>query len=95
MADCRVTCIVKPNKMSPHEHITHLGNPANNWMWTREQVIKSIDEKTNTFYVLDPVSGNRANIGVVRVAGKIPHVRTYADGKWDNNLLSLDQCPLK
>lgn len=95
MADAQVTCITKPLPQSPHEHITHLGNPAGNWMWTREKVIESIDAKTNTFYVLDPANGNRANVGVVRESGKAPYLRTYADGQWNNNLLSLNQCPLK
>lgn len=95
MADAQVTCIVKPNAQSSHEHITHLGNPAGDWMWPREQVIRSIDEKSNTFYVLDPTSGKRADIGVVREAGKAPYLRTYADGRWDNNLLSLNQCPIR
>ena len=58
------------------------------------QVIASIDAKTNTFYVLDPANGKRADIGVVRESGKAPYVRTYADGQWNNNLLSLNQCPL-
>lgn len=95
MADVQVTCITKPNSQSLHEHITHLGNPraaGGGWIWTREQVIATIDAKTNTFYVLDPVSGKRANIGVVREAGKAPYVKTYADGHWSNNLLSLNQC---
>ncbi|MNF39189.1 hypothetical protein D3C84_201560 [compost metagenome] len=95
MTDVQVTCITKPNAQSPHEHITHLGNPAGNWKWTREQVIQSIEAKTNTFYVRDPANGQRADIGVVREAGKAPYVRTYADGRWNNNLLSLNQCPLK
>lgn len=96
MADAQVACISKPHPESPHEHITHLGNPTATtpWVWTREQVIASIDAKTNTFYVLDPVSGKRGDIGVVREAGKIPYLHTYADGKWTNNLLSLNQCPL-
>lgn len=93
MADVRVTCIRKPHPMSPHEHITHLGNPPN-WEWTREQVIASIDAGTNTFYVLDPRTGKRSNVAVVRTAGKAPYVRTHADGDWNNNLLSLDQCSL-
>lgn len=94
MADAQVTCIKKPHPQSPHEHITHLGNPGGKWMWPREDVIKSIDEGTNTFYVLDPMNGKRANIGVVRESGKAPYLRTYADGDWNNNLLSLNQCPL-
>jgi len=91
--DCQVTCIIKPNAQSTHEHISHLGNPRANWVWTREKVIQSIESKTNTFYVLDSISGKRADIGVVRENGKDPYLRTYADGKWNNNLLSLDQCP--
>lgn len=39
MADVRVTRITKPDRNSPHEHITDLGNLAANWKWTREQVI--------------------------------------------------------
>jgi hypothetical protein len=27
MADVRVTCITKPNPLSTHEHITHIGGP--------------------------------------------------------------------
>jgi len=95
MADAQVTCIVKPNTRSQHEYITHVGNPAGNWMWPREQVIQSIDNKTNSFFVLDPANGRRADIGVVRESGKAPYLRTYADGQWNNNLLSLNQCPLK
>lgn len=95
MSDAQVTCIRKPQPQSSHEHITHLGNPARDWMWTREDLIASIDAKQNTFFVLDPASGKRANIGVVRENGKAAYVRTYADGDWNNNLLSLNQCPLK
>ncbi len=91
MADAQVTCITKPDRFSPHEHITHLGGAT--WKWTREQVIASIEDKTNTFYVLDPFTGKRSNVGVVRRPGMAPFVQTHADGDWNNNLLSLDQCP--
>ena len=95
MADVKVTCIRKPHPQSPHEHITHLGNPSSaggGWIWTREQVIRSIDEHTNTFYVLDPKTNRRADIAVVRTAGHPPYVRTHADGVWTDNLLALNQC---
>lgn len=95
MADVQVTCIIKPTPNSPHEHITHLGNPAGNWVWTREQVIQSIDTKTNSFYVADPVTKKRADIGLVRETGKLPYLRTHADGSWNNNLVSLNQCPFR
>jgi hypothetical protein len=87
VADCRVTCINKANRQSIHESITHLG--GNGWKLTRQQVIDRIDGHTDTFYTL--VNGKRANVGVVRHR---PHdyVQTYADGQWNNNLLSLPEC---
>jgi hypothetical protein len=94
MADVQVSCITKPHPQSPHEHITHLGNPAVGWKWTREDVIASIDANTNTFFVIDSRSGKRADVGVVRPAGRAPYLRTYADGDWNDNLLSLNQCPV-
>jgi hypothetical protein len=94
MVDVRITCITKPHPQSSHEHITHVGNPAANWRWTREQVIASIDAGDNTFFVIDPGNGKRSNVGVVRPVGRAPYLRTYADGDWNDNLLSLNQCPL-
>ena len=94
MADVQVTCITKPHPQSPHEHITHLGNPQVGWKWTREDVIRSIDAGTNTFFVVDPYNRKRSEVGVVRPAGRAPYVRTHADGDWNDNLLSLNQCVL-
>lgn len=95
MADCQITCITKPNVNSAHEHITHVGNSG--WSMKRltvEQVIRDIHSKTNTFFVRDS-QGNRANVGVVDASGnRREHIRTYADGKWTDNLLSLGQCSL-
>lgn len=94
MADVQVTCITKPNPQSSHEHITHLGNPRAGWKWTREQVIASIEGKTNNFFVVDPNNGKRSIVGVVRPTGRPAYVRAHADGDWNDNLLSLNQCPL-
>ena len=60
-------------------------------MWTREQVIASIEANTNTFFVLDSIFRKRADIGVVRETGKLPYLRTYADGKWNNNFQAVRQ----
>jgi len=92
MKEFHVTCINKPNRESTHEHITHIGNVAGGWKITRESAIQRIDAKKESFYTLDPASGSRAYIGVVRESGKAPYLRTHADGKWNNNLLSLAEC---
>ena len=87
MADAQVTCINKQPRNDPYEGITHLGGAG--WHWTRQQVIDSINAKSNTFFTL--VNGNRGNIGVVNGING-PYLRTYADGKWNDNLLSLPEC---
>ncbi|MCB0124903.1 MAG: DUF3892 domain-containing protein [Caldilineaceae bacterium] len=87
MADVRVTCINKLPRNNPYEGITHLG--GYNWKWTRQDVIRSIQDKSNTFYTL--VNGNRGDIGVVNGPNG-PYLRTYADGAWNDNLLSLPEC---
>lgn len=87
MTDVIITCINKQNRSSQHEGITHLGNSTGKW--TRQQVISWIENKEHTFYTL--VNGNRGDIGVVNGQnGK--YLRTYADGKWNDNLLSLSEC---
>jgi len=87
MADVQVTCINKQPRNNTHEGITHLGGSG--WRWTRSQVIQSIEAKTNTSFTR--VGGNRAEIGVVNGPnGK--YMRTYADGKWNDNLLALPEC---
>ncbi len=87
MADVQVSCINKQPRNSTHEGISHLGGSG--WRWTRQQVIDSIKRKTNTFYTR--VGGKRADVGVNK-GRHAEYVQTYADGRWNNNLLSLPEC---
>lgn len=88
MADVRVTCINKVPRQNPHEGITHLGGTG--WRWTRQPVIDSINARTNTFYTLG--NQGRAEIGVVDgPSGQ--YLRTYANSRWNDNLLALPECP--
>jgi Protein of unknown function (DUF3892) len=82
----QVTCITKPNPTSPHEHITDLGGPT--WgPWATAVVVGKLNAKTDTFYVED----RQGDIAEVRVFRDV-YVRTVADDKWTDNLLTLDQC---
>lgn len=92
MADVQVTCTTKEGG-SGHEHITHVGGPGagTRWWWTTEAVIQSIEAKTNTFFTR--VNGVRAEIGVVTPERGRRYLRTYADGRWSDNLLALPACP--
>lgn len=92
MKEFEVNCINKLDRQSAHEHITHIGNTSANWRLTRESAIRRIDGGEERFYTVDKSSGRRAYIGVVRESGKHPYLRTYADEKWNNNLLALQEC---
>lgn len=87
MADVQVTCINKQPRDDTHEGITHLGGAG--WKWTRQQVMDSINDKSNTFFT--NVGGRRANVAV-RDGRNRPYLQTHADGQWNNNLLALDEC---
>jgi hypothetical protein len=52
-------------------------------------VIDSINNNTNKFHTL--VDGNRAYLKVVK-GQHGDYVQTYADGKWNDNLLALPEC---
>jgi hypothetical protein len=78
--------------MSAHEHITHIGN-SGQWRMSREEAIRRIDSKQEAFYTVDRSTGRKMYVGVVRGDGmKAPYLRTHADGKWNDNLLSLAEC---
>jgi hypothetical protein len=87
VADVRVRCVSKQPRLDPHHGITHLG--GENWNWTRQQVVASIEAGTNTFFTL--VGGARADVAVVNGPGG-KYVRTHADGEWNDNLLALPEC---
>ncbi len=59
---------------------------------TREEAIRRIDAKQEAFYTVDQSTGAKVYVGVVRKTGKNPYLRTYADGKWNDNLLALNDC---
>jgi hypothetical protein len=93
VADIRVTCINKPDRNSPHEHITHLGGPGGGgWKLARERVIANIEGNLDTFHVID-AAGHRSGVAVVNPGnGRAKYLRTHADGDWNNNLLALPEC---
>lgn len=87
MADVNITCIRKQPRNNPYEGITHLGNSQGHW--SREQVIGWIETGANSFYTV--ANGVRADIVVVQgESGK--YLRTVANGRYTDNLLSLPEC---
>lgn len=75
-----------------HEHITHLWwtNPVSGQAGdnTREQIVSWIEDKNGKAYVEDG-QGNRADVLVITPVHGAKYLRTYADGRWTDNLLAL------
>jgi hypothetical protein len=75
-----------------HEHIVRLWwiNPATSVTGdnTRAELVDWIENEGGKAYVEDG-AGNRADVGVVVPAYGAKYLRSYADGKWTNNLLAL------
>ncbi len=93
MTEHQVTCVNKPDRLSPHEHITHIGNIEGKWRITREAAINRIELKQTAFFTVERGTGRKIYIGVVRGDGnKAPYLRTHADGKWNDNLLAQAEC---
>lgn len=93
----RITCISKDGgyHLDFHEGITEFG-------WTNEEtramgktdragMVDFIQKQGGKAYVKDRL-GNVVNVGVVNPVQRTPYLRTYADGKWSDNLLALPEC---
>jgi hypothetical protein len=93
----RITCISKDSGYheNPHEAITQLS-------WVNEKTNESgkisridmynwIKEKGGQAYVMSP-GGSTSVVGTAMTSRGTKYVRTYSNGVWDDNLLSLPEC---
>lgn len=93
----RITCVSKPggNNLDPHEAISTLGwineETHATGISTRLEIYDFIKNKGGQAYVTD-LQGRRAYVGALENAFGTKYVRTYADGVWTDNLLSLPNC---
>jgi hypothetical protein len=94
MQEFEVNCVDVLTKY-PREHVTYIGNSNVGWRMAKETAIRRIEEKKEAYYTVDRTTGRRAYVGVIRSdTEKGPYLRTYADGKWNDNLLRQPDCPL-
>jgi hypothetical protein len=94
MADYRIDCVNKPNRSSPHEHITHVAGPdpngARRWKDSVPNVVRFIQNRQHRFYTQEGDAS--AWVGVRTSAAGNKFLQTYANGVWKDNLLALPEC---
>ena len=96
----KVTCINKDNgnHMNPHERITHMNwiNESTNSTGrnTLDEMVAFIEKEGNHAVYVKDNRGNVAYAGVVTPTEtwRKKYIRTYADGYFNDNLLSLPEC---
>jgi hypothetical protein len=84
---------IRLSEGTTHEHVVHLWwtNPANSETGdnTKAAIVGWIDNQNGAAYVQEPGT-TPADVGTVDPGnGRARYLRTYADGAWNNNLLSL------
>lgn len=87
-----ITHIRLSNFVQNHEYITHYkwrGENGTTGSTDKAGMVEWIESKNGIAYVGN--GAQRARVGVIRPAQGLPYLRTYADGQWTNNLLSLPQ----
>ena len=77
-----------------HEHIAEVKwkniGTGKTGSSSRASMVAWLDgAKSNQAFVQD-AKGNKASIGTVHPTGAPAYIRTFADGKWTDNLLALD-----
>ena len=88
-----ISCIVKANRYSRNEEIQEIGGTSGGKRWriSQQSAIDGIESRKWEFYVMR--GGKRVKVIVASRYGD-KYLKTENDGDNDNNLLSLDSCPL-
>lgn len=95
----RVTCINKDNGHhdDPHEAITHLGyinvdNSSDRGICTRQTMVKFLEDGGSAY--VEDRNGDKAYLIVFPKNGN-KYVKTRPDQTIADNLLSLNECPVR
>lgn len=89
-----IGCINKDERKNPYERIINVGGVTTfgtRWKKSQPTVVREIDAGTHEYYVGQGIYRVRVITATSPYGNK--YIKTEADGKEPNNLLSLPECP--
>ncbi len=90
----QISCIVKTDRLNPHEAIETVGGGSgpNRWTMPQQRAIQGIENLEWQFFVYQ--GGREVDVVVARSQWGHKYLKTRADREHENNLLSLNTCPI-
>lgn len=95
MREFEVNCVARSPADGDHTHITHIGHSNHDWCLRRDAAIKRIEAGFEAFYLVEPRTGERIYLAVMREAGAPVKLRARLHGLWTDHLLQLPPCSLE
>jgi hypothetical protein len=91
MADRQVVCITTTGLKIDCRCITHIGRWGDIGRITRDEIIRRIESKSDTFWVKHPADGSRVDVRIAH-RGATKYLRTESNDTERDNLLKLPEC---
>lgn len=95
MRELQITCIKKIPRFAKNENVKYIGNSEENWRRGLDDIISRIEWGKEGYYVINPETGRKSSVDIIREEWKAPYIRAISNNIWNDDLLLLSECDEK